>query len=107
SERSPVSAATPLTWNDRVRVSGLYCREIILCTTALTASINTMPPLSSRGDPGNPLIVYLLSACVPVTSRFNHLDISRDSETALPLTANLCGQPERRQFFLPRRSAWA
>src|SRR5262249_37859556 len=103
SDRSPVSPATPLTWNDRVRVSGLYCREMILCTTALTGSISTMPPLRSLGDPGNPLIVL---SPHPGVRPLPRTDLP-SRPTALSLMANSCCLALRCQVLLFGRSTGA
>src|SRR5438552_3679276 len=37
----------------RETVSGLYCSTMMRCTAPLSGSIRTMPPLRTRGEPGN------------------------------------------------------
>src|SRR6185312_2361476 len=56
SERSPPSALTACTCNERVSESGLYCSAITRSTAELAASISTMPPLRMRGEPGKALM---------------------------------------------------
>src|ERR1700674_2849110 len=66
--------------------SGLYCRAITLRTAEVSGSIVTIPPLTSRGELGKPLIAAVLFSFSHLFDfRVSHLDWSGAEDPASSL----------------------